>query len=69
MASQVWRHAGAEAAAAALIAHARMLRTGEAQRVDVSAQAAMTWTMMNGMGAAAVDKDYNRMGSLLQLGA
>ncbi len=65
---QVWRHTGAEAAAAALIAHARMLRTGEAQLVDVSAQAAMTWTMMNGMGAAAVDKNYTRMGSLLQLG-
>ncbi|MGE4607698.1 MAG: CoA transferase, partial [Myxococcota bacterium] len=65
---QVWRHTGAEAAAAALIAHARMLRTGLAQQVDVSAQAAMTWTMMNGIGAAAVDKDYNRMGSMLQLG-
>lgn len=65
---QVWRHAGAEAAAAALIGHARMLRTGEAQFVDVSAQAAMTWTMMNGIGAAAVDKDYVRMGSTLQLG-
>ena len=44
---QVWRHTGAEAAAAALIAHARMLRTGEAQFVDVSAQATMTWTMLN----------------------
>ena len=65
---QVWRHAGAEAAAAAMVAHARMVRTGEAQLVDVSAQAAMTWTMMNGMGAASVDKDYSRMGSLLQLG-
>jgi benzylsuccinate CoA-transferase BbsF subunit len=28
----------------------------------------MTWTMMNAMGAAAVDKDMNRMGSMLQLG-
>lgn len=65
---QVWRHAGAEAAAAAMIGHARMIRTGHAQLVDVSAQAAMTWTMMNGMGAAAVDKDYQRMGSMLQLG-
>lgn len=65
---QAWRHAGAEAAAAALIGHARMVRTCEAQRVDVSAQAAMTWTMMNGMGAAAVHEDYRRMGSLLQLG-
>lgn len=66
---QVWRHAGAEAAAAALIGHARMLRTGEAQQVDVSAQAAMSWTMMNAMGAAAVHRDYQRMGSMLQLGA
>ena len=65
---QVWRHAGAEAAAAAMIAHARMIRTGEAQLVDISAQAAMTWTMMNGMGAAAVDQDYVRNGSMLQLG-
>ncbi|MEJ2132285.1 MAG: CoA transferase, partial [Gammaproteobacteria bacterium] len=46
---QVWRHTGAEAAAAAVIAHHRMQRTGEAQFVDVSAQCAMTWTMMNAM--------------------
>jgi crotonobetainyl-CoA:carnitine CoA-transferase CaiB-like acyl-CoA transferase len=65
---QVWRHTGAEAAAAALVAHARMLRTGAAQRVDVSAQAAMTWTLMNAMGAAGVHQDFNRMGSMLQLG-
>jgi crotonobetainyl-CoA:carnitine CoA-transferase CaiB-like acyl-CoA transferase len=65
---QVWRHTGAEAAGAALIAHALMLQTGEAQRVDVSAQATMTWTMMNGMGAAAVHQNYERMGSILQLG-
>ena len=65
---QVWRHAGAEAATAALVAHSRMLATGEAQQVDVSAQSAMSWTMMNGMAAAAVDRDYDRMGSMLQLG-
>ena len=40
---QVWRHAGAEAAVAALLAHARVRSTGEAQFVDVSAQCAMTW--------------------------
>lgn len=66
---QVWRHAGAEAAVAALVAHARMGRTGEAQFVDVSAQSAMTWTMLNAMGAAAIQgRDFERMGSLLQLG-
>ncbi len=66
---QVWRHTGAEAAVAALVAHARMRRTGEAQFVDVSAQSAMTWTMLNGMGAAAIQgHDFERMGSVLQLG-
>ena len=67
---QVWRHTGAEAAVAALVAHARMGRTGEAQFVDVSAQSAMTWTMLNGMGAAAIQgHDFERMGPLLQLGS
>jgi crotonobetainyl-CoA:carnitine CoA-transferase CaiB-like acyl-CoA transferase len=66
---QVWRHAGAEGATAALVAHALMQKTGEAQRVDVSAQAAMTWTMLGGMNAAAIQgKDFERSGSLLQLG-
>jgi crotonobetainyl-CoA:carnitine CoA-transferase CaiB-like acyl-CoA transferase len=67
---QVWRHVGAEGAVAALVAHRRMLVTGEAQFVDVSAQAAMTWTMLNGMGAAAVQGyDFERNGSVLQLGS
>ncbi|HUF54306.1 MAG TPA: CoA transferase [Dehalococcoidia bacterium] len=66
---QVWLHAASEAAVAALIAHARMLRTGEAQFVDVSAQAAMVWSMMQGMVAHAIQgHDFNRAGSLLQLG-
>lgn len=66
---QVWRHAGSEAAVAAMVAHRRMLTTGEAQFVDVSAQSAMTWTMLNGMGAAAIQgHDFERMGSILQLG-
>ncbi len=66
---QVWRHTGAEAAVAALVAHARMLRTGEAQQVDVSAQCAMTWTMLNAMTAHAIQgRDFDRQGSLLQLG-
>jgi len=67
---QVWRHAGAEAAVAALVGHARMRQTGEAQFVDVSAQCALVWTMLSGMGASAVQgHDFERMGSALQLGA
>lgn len=66
---QVWRHTGTEAAAAALIAHRRMLVTGEAQFVDVSAQCAMTWTTMNAMDAFAIQGfDFERMGSTVQLG-
>ena len=66
---QVWLHAGAEAATAALPAHALMLRTGEAQFVDVSAQTAMMATMLQGVSAHAIQgHDYNRGGSLLQLG-
>ena len=66
---QVWLHAGSEAATAALIAHALMLRTGEAQFVDISAQTAMIATMLQGISAHAIQgRDYQRAGSLLQLG-
>ncbi len=66
---QVWLHASAEAAVAALTAHSRMLQTGEAQFVDVSAQAAMVWTMLNGMVAHGIQGfDFERGGSDLQLG-
>ena len=66
---QAWRHAGAEAAAAALIAHARMRVTGKAQLVDVSAQCCMTWTMMNAMDAHAIQGfEFQRMGSTVQMG-
>ena len=66
---QVWRHAGAEAAVAALVAHARMRATGEAQLVDVSAQCVMTWTMLNAMVAADIQgRDFERGGSDMQLG-
>jgi crotonobetainyl-CoA:carnitine CoA-transferase CaiB-like acyl-CoA transferase len=65
---QVWRHAGAEAALAAMVAHARMVRTGQSQFVDVSAQSAMTWTMLNAMEAAAISgRDFERTGSVLKL--
>ena len=66
---QVWLHAAAEAAVAALTAHARMLHTGEAQFVDVSAQTAMVWTMLQGMVAHGIQGfDFNRRGSDIQLG-
>jgi crotonobetainyl-CoA:carnitine CoA-transferase CaiB-like acyl-CoA transferase len=65
---QVWRHAGAEAALAALVAKARGDRLGEAQFVDLSAQAAMTWTMLNAMNAHAVQgRDFERTGATLHL--
>ncbi|MEM7340752.1 MAG: CoA transferase [Actinomycetota bacterium] len=65
---QVWRHAGAEAAGAALIAERRMRTCGRAQFVDVSAQSAMTWTMLNAMEAMEVQgRDFERTGSELHL--
>tara|TARA_Y100000031_G_scaffold98113_1_gene107503 strand:- start:12916 stop:14772 length:1857 start_codon:yes stop_codon:yes gene_type:complete len=46
-----------------------MLQTGEAQLIDVSAQCAMTWTLLNSMGAAAIQgHDFERTGSLAQTG-
>jgi len=46
-----------------------MLRTGEAQFVDVSAQTVMIATMLQGISAHAIQgSDYKRAGSLLQLG-
>ena len=66
---QVWRHAGVEAAIAALIGHARARTTGQGVFVDVSAQSVMTWTMLQAMTAAAIQGfDYERNGSLAQLG-
>jgi crotonobetainyl-CoA:carnitine CoA-transferase CaiB-like acyl-CoA transferase len=66
---QVWLHAASEAAVAALIAHRLVLRSGKGQFVDVSAQATIVWTMMQGMVAHAIQgRDFNRMGGILQLG-
>ena len=63
---QVWRHAGAEAAAGAMVAHARRVGTGRAQFVDVSAQCVMTWTMLQAMDAHAIQGfDFERSGSLM----
>jgi crotonobetainyl-CoA:carnitine CoA-transferase CaiB-like acyl-CoA transferase len=62
---QVWRHAGTESAVAAMTAHRRMLTTGKAQRVDVSAQSAMTWTLLNAMEAHDIHgADYARAGAV-----
>ncbi|MBC79364.1 MAG: hypothetical protein CMQ33_00840 [Gammaproteobacteria bacterium] len=61
---QVWRHAGAEAAAASLVAYRRMQTTGKPQFVDLSAQCVMTWTMLNGMVAKAIQGfEFERVGS------
>jgi len=66
---QAWRHAGAEAAVAALVGHARMRTTGEAVFVDVAAQAAMTWTMLNAMTAEPIQGvDFERDGASLDIG-
>ena len=66
---QIWRHAGIEAAAAALAAHAKLRKTATAQFVDVSAQAALTWTMLNGMTAHPVQgADFERNGSEVNTG-
>ena len=67
---QAWLHASVEAAVGAMTAHALMLRTNQAQFVDVSAQTAMIWTMMQGMVAHPVQgRDFNRGGNTIQLGA
>ncbi|MEO8539835.1 MAG: CoA transferase [bacterium] len=66
---QSWHHAAAESAVAALIAHHRRLQTGEPQFVDVSVQAAVTWTAIQAMTAYAVQgKNMERAGTNLQLG-
>lgn len=65
---QAWRHAGAEAALASLVGYNRMQRTGEPQWIDVSAQAAMTWTLLNSMEAYEVQGyDFERAGSKVAL--
>ncbi len=67
-APQVWRHTGAEAAVAALVARSRRDSAGGPQFVDVSAQSAMTWTMLNAMEAAQVQgRDFERTGATLRL--
>lgn len=65
---QVWRHAGAEAATAAMIGLTRMQRTGLPQWIDLSAQSVMTWTMLNAMEAGPIQGfDFERAGATLSL--
>jgi crotonobetainyl-CoA:carnitine CoA-transferase CaiB-like acyl-CoA transferase len=65
---QTWYHAAVESALAALVAHQRALRTGEAQFVDVSVQAAVFWTGLNAMTAHPIQgKNIERNGTWLQL--
>ncbi|PKB83277.1 MAG: hypothetical protein BZY88_02170 [SAR202 cluster bacterium Io17-Chloro-G9] len=67
---QVWLHASAEAAVGALTAHALMLGTDQPQFVDVSAQAAMVWTMLQGMAAHAIQGfDFKRRGATRPAGS
>ena len=57
---QAWLHAGADAAAGALIAHFARLKTGLGQHVDISAQQAVTPTTLSAIAAAAVGHpNYN----------
>lgn len=66
---QSWHHAAAESAAAALIAHHRRLQTGQPQFVDVSVQAAVTWTAIQAMTAYAVQgKNLSAPARTFQLG-
>lgn len=66
---QAFRHAGAEAAVAAMIGHARMRTTGAGVFIDVSAQTALTWTMLNAMTASSIQgRDFEREGASLQIG-
>lgn len=66
--AQAWRHAGAESAAAGLMALARRRVSGSAQHVGVSAQAAMTWTLLNAMETHAIcGRDFKRSGTVAQL--
>ena len=66
---QSWHHGASISAGGAMAAHWRRLRTGQAQMVDVSVQAATTWSTIQAMVAYAVQgKNMDRAGSDIQLG-
>src|SRR5262249_10339202 len=57
---QAFYHAGAEAAVGTLLAHLARGRSGRGQRVVVSAQAAMVWTLMNAQAFPVMHGDWPR---------
>ena len=60
-----YRHAGAEAAAAAALAIYHRQRTGVGQHVDVSMQACIVWTLLNStMTAQLLHRDDERGGAV-----
>lgn len=60
-----YRHAGAEAAAAAALAIYHRQRTGIGQHVDVSVQACVIWTLLNStMTAQLLHRDDERGGAV-----
>jgi benzylsuccinate CoA-transferase BbsE subunit len=54
---QAWHQAAAEATAGALVAHYVRETTGEGQRVDVSMQQSVVWTILTAAGHALPDFD------------
>jgi crotonobetainyl-CoA:carnitine CoA-transferase CaiB-like acyl-CoA transferase len=65
---QNWHHAAAESVVGALTAHHLRVVTGDAQFVDVSVQAAVFWTGLQGMIAHSIQgKNIERNGTVLQL--
>jgi crotonobetainyl-CoA:carnitine CoA-transferase CaiB-like acyl-CoA transferase len=66
---QAWLHAAGESAVGAMVALHRRERTGSAQFVDVSVQAALVLTAVNATIAFAVQgRNIERNGSKVQLG-
>jgi crotonobetainyl-CoA:carnitine CoA-transferase CaiB-like acyl-CoA transferase len=60
-----YRHGGAEAAAAAMIAHHYRERTGRGQQVDVSIQQCVVWTLLNStMTPQLLGRDDERGGAV-----
>jgi len=57
---QTFCHAGAEAAVATMLAHLARGGSGRGQRVVVSAQAAMVWTLMNAQAFPVFHGDFLR---------
>ncbi len=58
-------HGGAEAVSATLMAYYHRLRTGEGQRLDVSLQASIVWTLLNStMTAQLLHADEERGGAV-----